>query len=96
MQASFIEMIDNLKDHILERGCDARVVEERYMDRPAYHLIIEHSDADDPVTLEEAWYDKETYFIMKKFKYEGEKKVSDTTWNDRKINIPLDDSLFVQ
>ncbi len=96
MQASFIDMIDKLKDHILERGCRARVVEERYMDGPSYHLIIEHSDDDDPVTLEEIWYDKDTYFIMKKLKYEGEKKVTDITWKDREINVPLEDSLFVQ
>lgn len=96
MQASFIDMADRLKDHILERGCQARVVEEQYMDRPAYHLIIEHSDDDDTVTLEEVWYDKDTYFIMKKLKYEGETKVSDITWKNREINIPLEDSLFVQ
>lgn len=96
MQASFIDMIDRLKDHILERGCQARVVEEQYMGRPAYHIIIEHNDDDDPVTLEEVWYDKDTYFIMKKLKYEGEAKVSDITWKDREINIPLDDELFVQ
>lgn len=96
MQAGFMDMMDRLKDHILERGCGARIVDERYMDRPAYHLIIEHSDDDDPVTLEEVWYDKETYFIMKKLKFEGETKVSDITWNDREINIPLDDGLFTQ
>ncbi|MFH0839700.1 MAG: hypothetical protein V1883_01630 [Candidatus Omnitrophota bacterium] len=96
MQASFIDMVDRLKDHILERGCRARVVVEQYMDRPTYHLMIEHDDDDDPVTLEEVWYDKDTYLIMKKIKFEGETKVSDITWKDRKINISLDDSLFVQ
>ena len=96
IEAGFIDMIGRLKDHILERGCPARVVEVKYMDRPAYRLIIEHDDDDDPVTLEEAWYDKDTYFIMKKMKYIDENKVSDITWEDRKINIPLDDSLFVQ
>ncbi len=95
-QASFIDMVDRLKDHILERGCAARVVEESYMDRPAYHIIIEHNDDDDPVTLEEVWYDKDTYFIMKKLKFEGEAKVSDITWKNPAINIPLDDSLFAQ
>jgi outer membrane lipoprotein-sorting protein len=96
MQASFIDMIDRLKDHILERGCKARVIEEQYMDKPAYHLIIEHEDGDDPVTLEEVWYDKTTYFIMKKLKYEGEKKVTDIMWKDCQINAPIEDSLFVQ
>jgi len=96
MQSSLLDMVDRLKDHILERGCKAVLMEEECMKKPAYHLRIEHNDADDPVTLEEVWYDKSTYFIMKKIKYEGKAKVSDTAWESCEINIPLDDSLFVQ
>ena len=66
------------------------------MKRPAYHLHIEHNDADDPVTLEDVWYDKNTYFIMKKIKYEGRAKVTDIVWENCEINISLADKLFVQ
>jgi len=96
MQSSLLDMLDRLKAHVLERGCKATLMEEECMKRPAYHLHIEHNDADDPVTFEEVWYDKGTYFIIKKIKYEGNAKVADTVWEDCQINIPLDDSLFVQ
>lgn len=96
MESSLLDMIDRLKDHVMERGCKAVLTEEEYVGRPSYHLHIEHKDADDPVTLEEVWYDKSTYFIMKKIKYEGKTRVADTAWENCAINIPLDDSLFVQ
>lgn len=96
MQASMIDMVERLKDHILERGCRAVLTEEECMKRPSYCLRIEHKDTDDTVTLEEVWYDKATYFIMKKIKYEGDAKVTDIVWEDPQINIPLEDSLFVQ
>ena len=96
MQSSLLNMLARLKNHILERGCKASLAEEECMKRPAYHLHIEHNDADDPVTLEDVWYDKNTYFIMKKIKYEGRAKVTDIVWENCEINIPLADSLFVQ
>jgi len=95
-QSSLWDMMDRLKDHIFERGCKAALAEEECMLRPSYRLRIEHEDTDDPVTLEEVWYDKETYFIMKKIKHEGKTKVTDIVWEDRQVNIPLDDSLFAQ
>jgi len=96
MQSNLLDMLDRLKAHILERGCKATLTEEECMKRPSYHLHVEHKDADDPVTLEEVWYDKNTYFVMKKIKYEGNTKVTDIVWENPEINIPLDDSLFVQ
>ncbi|MDP3790033.1 MAG: hypothetical protein Q8R48_06505 [Candidatus Omnitrophota bacterium] len=96
MQSSLWDMMDRLRDHILERGCKATLTEEENMLRPSYRLRVEHKDADDPVMLEEVWYDKSNYFIMKKIKHEGNTKVTDIVWEDCQINIPLDDGLFVQ
>lgn len=96
IQSSLWDMMDRIKDHIFKKGCKAVLTEEECMAKPSYRLRIEHKDVDDPVTLEEVWFDKNTYFIMKKMKYEGNTKVTDIVWEDCQINIPLEDSLFVQ
>ena len=96
MNSSFSDKIKRLKDHIIERGCKAILTEEDYMGINACHLHIDHEDADDAVTDEDIWFDIETYAILKNLKYENGQKVTDITWRDFKINIPLDDGLFVQ
>ena len=96
MNSSLLNKTERIKEHILERGCIATLTEEEYMGRPAYHLHIDHKDLDDPVTDEDIWFDKETYMPFKNLKYENKTKVTDTTWLDFEINLPLDDKLFEQ
>ncbi len=96
VHSSLLNKVERLKDHILKRKCKAALTEEMYMGRPAYHLHIDRNDADDPVTAEDVWFEKGTYLILKNLKYEGGVKVTDVTWQDHKINIPLDDALFEQ
>ena len=66
------------------------------MGKPAYHLHLDHKAPDNPVTDEDIWFDKKTYFVLKNLKYENDVKVTDTTWQEFEINIPLEDSLFKQ
>ncbi len=94
MNSSLIDKMSRLKMHILERSCSASVRDEDYMDNPAYHLHIDHNDEDDPVTSEDLWIQKETYLLLKSLKFEGERKVTDTTWQDFEVNIPLDENVF--
>ena len=96
MNSSLLDKTSRLKSHILERGCNATVTEKEYMGKLAYHLHIDHDDLDDAVTDEDVWFDKKTLKILKNLKYECSKKVTDTTWLDLEINIPLDDNLFHQ
>lgn len=96
MNSSLLDKTERLKNHILERGCKATLTEEECMGRPAYYLHIDHKDADDPITKEDAWFDKKTYVILKNLKYENDVKVTDTTWRDIEINIPMDDEIFEQ
>ena len=96
MNSSYSGKVRRLKDHILEKGCKAALTEEEYMGTRAYRLHIDHEDADDAVTDENIWFDKKTYVILKNLKHENEQKVTDITWRDFKINIPLDDALFDQ
>lgn len=96
MNSSLSDKTERLKEHILERGCKAALTEEEYMGRDTYHLHIEHKDIDDLVTDEDVWFDKEPYVVLKNLKYENGEKVTDVTWRDFEINIPLDDSLFEQ
>ncbi len=96
MNSNLLDKTERLKEHILERGCKAILTEEECMGRPAYYLHIDHEDADDPITDEDAWFDKKTYVILKNLKYENDVKVTDTTWRDIEINIPLDDEIFEQ
>lgn len=96
INSSLLDKIGRLKDHILNKGCKAALTEEEYMGKTAYRLHINHKDLDDPVTDEDVRFDRGTYVILKNLKYENEQKVTDTTWRDFEINIPLDDSLFEQ
>ena len=96
MNASLLDKAHRLKDHILERGCKATLTAEKYTGKPAYRLHIDHEDADDEVTAEDVWFDKKTYVILKNLKYENEQMVTDGTWREFEINIPLDDGLFEQ
>jgi len=94
--SNLMNKTERLKNHILDRGCNATFVEEEYMGKPAYHLHIDRNDPDDPITDEDAWFEKGTYLILKNLKYEGDVKVTDTTWQEHEINIPLADDLFEQ
>jgi len=96
MNSSLLDKTARLKNHILQRGCKATMTEEEYMGKLAYHLHIDHNDLDDAVTDEDVWFDKKTFKIFKNLKYEDSKKVTDTTWLDFEINIPMNDSLFEQ
>ena len=99
MNSSLSDKVRRLKEHVLEKGCKGTLTEEKYMNKPSYHLHIDHldhSDTEDPSTSEDAWFDKKTYVILKNLKYENEKKVTDITYRDFEINIPLDDALFEQ
>lgn len=82
MNSSLLDKTERLKEHILERGCNAFLTEEEYMGRPACRLHIDHEDADEEITEEDAWFDKETCLILKNLKYENGTKVTDTTWRD--------------
>ncbi len=94
MNASLLDKLERLKRHIFQRGGIATVKEEEYIGVPAYHLHIDHKDPDNPITAEDIWFEKKTYFILKNLKYEGDMKVADTTWQDFQINIPLENALF--
>lgn len=94
MQASLLNKLERLKEHILERGCDAVLTEEKFGGVLAYRLHIGHRDTDGLVTAEDILFDKKTYATLKNLKYEGKVKVSDIIWERFEINPPLDDSLF--
>ncbi|NQT06285.1 MAG: hypothetical protein HQ575_01970 [Candidatus Omnitrophica bacterium] len=94
MNSSMLDKLERLREHIFKRGCEAELDEEEYADREVYHLRIRHKDEDDSITLEDLWYDEETYTILKNTKYEGKDKAADTAWQEFEVNIPLDDSLF--
>lgn len=94
MNASFLDKIARLKEHILKRGCIATVAEEEYEGNSTYHLHISHNDTDDPVTGEDIWFEKKTYLMLRNLKFENEDLVADAIWEGAKINIPLKDSLF--
>ncbi|MDB4349590.1 hypothetical protein OAA99_01395 [Omnitrophica bacterium] len=96
LNSSLLDKVERIKRHILEKGFEAALEETEWEGRPAYHLHIDYSDPDSPVTDEDIWFNKETYATLKNLKYEGETKVTDVTWQDFEINIPLDDKLFVQ
>lgn len=96
MNSSLSDKVRRLKKHILETGCKAVLTEEEYMGKHAYRLHIDHIDTDDAVTDEDLWFDRETLIMLKNLKYENEQKVTDITFRDFEINIPLDDALFVQ
>ena len=96
MNSNLMNKTQRLKEHILERGCKATLTEGEYEGRPGYHLHIDHEDDDDPITSEDVWFEKDTYLILKNIKYEGNVKVTDVTWRDHEVDIPLDDDLFEQ
>ncbi len=96
MNTSLLDKARRLKMHILESGCNATLAEEKYDGKASYYLHIEHGDPDSLVTREDIWFDKETYMILKNTRHENEVKVSDVTWSDIEINIPLDGGLFEQ
>ncbi|MBL7068532.1 MAG: hypothetical protein ISS34_01565 [Candidatus Omnitrophica bacterium] len=96
LNSSLMDKVDRLKRHILETGCRASLTEEEYDNKDTYRLHIDHVDTDNAVTTEDIWFEKATYIILKDIKQEGDKKVSDVSWRDFEIDIPLDDSLFKQ
>ncbi len=94
LNASLLDKVDRLKKHILDTGCAATVTEEGFEGKNTYRLHIGHNDKDNPVTSEDVWFDKKSLFLLKNIKYEGELTVSDITWREIKVDIPLEDSLF--
>lgn len=94
LNASLLDKVERLKKHILDTGCAATLTEEKFEGKNAYRLHIAHKDKDNPVTSEDVWFDMESLFLLKNIKYEGEGIVSDVTWREIKMDIPLEDSLF--
>jgi outer membrane lipoprotein-sorting protein len=94
MNSSLTDKTRRIKEHILDTGCKATLTVEDYEGKPAYHLHIDHNDPNDEVTDEDVWFEKKTYIILKNIKYEGDKLVTDGTWLDFKVNIPLEDKIF--
>jgi outer membrane lipoprotein-sorting protein len=95
INSSLQNKLERLREQILVRGFPASVEETAVGTVPAYRLHIDYKDPSDPVTGEDVWFDKETFFIIKNIKFENDKKVSDVFWRDIEINTPIDDSEFV-
>jgi len=96
MNASFLDKLARLKDHILTQGCPALIADETYEGKPAIKLHIKHKEHKDPVTHEDLWFGKDDYLIIKNIKHENDIKVTDTSWNYFELNVLLEDSLFEQ
>ena len=95
LNSSLQDKLLRLKEQILIKGFSAKVDQTTLETKAAYRLHIYYNDSADPITDEDIWFDKETFFIIKNVKFQEENKVSDVFWRDFEINIPLDDSEFV-
>ena len=94
LRANLLDKAARMNDQILEKGCKATLTEEAWEGKPAYRLHIYHDNTHDDATDEDIWFEKETYLILKDIIYVNDKIVSDVTWRDQEVDIPLDDSLF--
>ncbi len=96
LNTSLTDKAMRIKANALDKRNKAALKETVWEGKPAYHLHIDYNNPDYPVTAEDIWFDKETYFTLKNIQYEGEEKAADITWSDFEMNITLEDSLFEQ
>ena len=94
LNASLLDKLGRIKDRIENKGFRAAVSETDLDGRSVYHMHIYHSDPADAMTDEDIWFDRESFFILKNRKFEGDTLVSDVTWRDIEVNIPVDDAEF--
>jgi outer membrane lipoprotein-sorting protein len=94
LNASLADKSARINEQILDSGCAATLEEAGYEGRAAYRLHITHNGAYDDVTDEDLWVERESFLAIRDILYVGGEIVSDVTWSDYELNIPLDDKLF--